>query len=228
MNDTEFQPKISFNFPNDNHAAFSRERLESILNQTYPYHEPIVLDAASPDTSVEVVHECLSGVNHQFILNKTNSGSTFLPWVRALAMAKGELIWITESNDVADPTLFEKLLQTFRDNDAALAYCQSIAINAQSEVTANLTGWEDVISRVSILHGRKIAYVAEALNRYRFHATTVRRLKSSVYLSECRAMTRWIIEKTEAWDNPGDLCDLRWSGFSGQPPSLTSEAGYRP
>jgi glycosyltransferase involved in cell wall biosynthesis len=122
MNDTEFQPEVSVIVPNDNHAALFRERLESMLNQTYPYHEPIVLDDASSDTSVEVIHQSLSAVKHQFFLNKTNSGSTFLQWDRALAMAKGEPIWIAESDDIADPTLLEKPLQTFGDNDVALAY----------------------------------------------------------------------------------------------------------
>jgi glycosyltransferase involved in cell wall biosynthesis len=266
MTNANHRPTVSIIVPNYNHAPYLKERLESILNQTYGYDELIILDDASLDNSVEIIHECLSGVDHQLILNKRNSGSTFLQWDRALAMVKGELIWIAESDDIADPTLLEKLVQTFRDTDVALAYCQSLAINEKSEVTANLIGWTDAISRhlwkhdfvmdgtyfalnfmsikniipnasavlfrrslyvsppslrpdfklggdlllwVSIMHGRKIAYVAEALNRYRFHATTVRRLQSSVYLSECSAMTRWIIENTEAWDSPGDLCVLR-------------------
>lgn len=266
MNEITIQPKVSVIVPNFNHAAFLKERLESILNQTYHYHELIVLDDSSTDTSVEILQKCLAGVNYQLIINEHNSGSTFLQWDRALAMAKGDLIWIAESDDAADPTLLEKLVQTFAHKDVALAYCQSLAIDEQSKVTANLIGWTDAISRhlwkhdfvmdgtyfavnfmsikniipnasavlfrrslyvsppslrpdfklggdlllwVSIMHGRKIAYVAEALNRYRFHATTVRRLQSSVYLSECSAMTRWIIENTEAWDSPGDLCVLR-------------------
>jgi len=118
-----------------------------MLNQTYPYHEPIVLDDAASDTSVEVIHESLSAVKHQFFLNETNSGSTFLQWDRALTMAKGEPIWIAESDDSADPTRLEKPLQTFGDNDVALAYCQSLAFNTQSEVTTNLIGWTDATNR---------------------------------------------------------------------------------
>jgi glycosyltransferase involved in cell wall biosynthesis len=280
MNDTEFQPEVSVIVPNDNHAALFRERLESMLNQTYPYHEPIVLDDASSGTSVEVIHESLSAVKHHFFLNKTNSGSTFLQWNRALEMAKGEPIWIAESDDIADPTLLEKPLQTFGDNDVALAYYQSLAFNTQSEVTANFIGWTDAINRhlwkhyfvmdgtsfavnfmsikelipnanavlfkrslsisppslrpdfklrgdlllwVSIMHGRKIAYVAKALNRNRLHETTVRHLQSSVYLSECNAMTRWIVDNTQVWNSPTDLCDLRqhilglWFGIDLEP-----------
>lgn len=260
---TSFQPRVSIVVPNYNHAAFLRERLDSILNQTYPFHELIVLDDASTDTSVDVIHECLSGTEYQLLVNEANSGSTFLQWDRALALAKGELIWIAESDDVADPTLLEKLVQTFRDRHVALAYCQSLAINEQSEVTANLIGWTEAISRhlwnqdfvmdgtyfainfmsiknvipnasavvfrrslynspaalrpdfrlggdlllwVSIMHGRRIAYVAETLNRYRFHARTVRRLQNFIYLSESAAITRYVLELTKAWESPGDLC----------------------
>ncbi|MFM7236573.1 MAG: glycosyltransferase family 2 protein [Cyanobium sp.] len=263
MSDTRFQPKVSIVVPNYNHAAFLRERLESILNQTYLDYELIILDDASSDSSVEIIQECLSGVNYKLQLNKTNSSSTFLQWDRALAMAEGDLIWIAESDDTAHPTLLEKLVHTFIDDDVAMAYCQSLAINAQSEVTANLVGWTEAISRhlwkqdfvmdgtyfainfmsiknvipnasavlfrrslyvsptslrpdfklggdlllwVSIMHGRKIAYIAEALNRYRFHTTTVRHLQSSVYLSECSAITQFILEHTKALECPGDLC----------------------
>jgi glycosyltransferase involved in cell wall biosynthesis len=263
MKDSGFQPKVSVIVPNYNHAAFLRERLNSILNQTYPFHELIVLDDASSDASVEVIHECLSGIEHQLFVNETNTGSTFLQWDRALGMATGDVVWIAESDDVADPTLLEKLVQTFADHDVALAYCQSLAIDEQSQVTANLVGWTEAMSRhlwtqdfvmdgtyfainfmsiknvipnasavlfrrslyinpaslrpnfrlggdlllwVSIMHGRKVAYVAEALNRYRFHASTVRRLQSSVYLSESTAITSYILDLTKAWKSPGDLC----------------------
>ena len=203
---------------------------------------------------------------HQACFNQANSGSTFLQWDRALAMARGKLIWIAESDDVADPTLLEKLVKPFADEAVAMAYCQSLAIDSQSEVTANLIGWTDAISRhlwrhdfvidgsyfainfmsiknvipnasavvfrrslyvsppslrpdfklggdlllwVSMMHERKIAYIAEPLNRYRFHANTVRRLQSSVYLRECTAITRWILDHTQAWSSRDDLCVLK-------------------
>ena len=263
---SNFKPTVSIIVPNYNHAPFLQERLQSVIGQTHSYHQLIILDDASSDASTSVIRECLSGVEHVLVVNETNSGSTFLQWDRALAMASGELIWIAESDDVADPTLLEKLVKPFEDEAVAMAYCQSLAIDSQSEVTANLIGWTDAISRhlwrhdfvmdgsyfainfmsiknvipnasavvfrrslyvsppslrpdfklggdlllwVSMMHGRKIAYIAEPLNRYRFHATTVRRLQSSVYLSECTAITRWILDHTQAWSSRGDLCVLK-------------------
>jgi glycosyltransferase involved in cell wall biosynthesis len=260
------QPTVSIIVPNYNHAAFLEERINSILDQTFQDFELIVLDDASTDHSTDTLKRLLSNKDHHSCFNKKNSGSTFLQWDRALAMAKGELIWIAESDDVADPTLLAKLVEPFADDAVALAYCQSLAINEQSVVTANLVGWTDCFSKhlwkhdfvmdgtyfavnfmsiknvipnasavvfrrslyvsppslrpdfklggdlllwVSMMHGRKIAYIAEPLNRYRFHATTVRRLQSSLYLSECSAITHWILDHTQAWDSPGDLCVLK-------------------
>jgi len=57
--------------------------------------------------------------------------------------------------------------------------------------------------------GRQIAYVATPLNRYRFHAGTVRNAKRGVYLHECIQCTSYILDRTEAWHQDGQLLFLR-------------------
>lgn len=140
-------PLLSIIVPNYNHASYLRERLQSILSQTYTHTELIILDDSSSDESLQIIEQCLNGHPHKLIVNETNSGSTFLQWDRGIRASTGEYIWIAESDDVAAPTFLETMLAKLeKETEAAMAYCQSIAINERSEPTANLKGWTDFIS----------------------------------------------------------------------------------
>ena len=56
---TENVKKVSVIVPNYNYAAFLNERIDSIIHQTYPVYELIVLDDCSSDNSIEVIQKKL-------------------------------------------------------------------------------------------------------------------------------------------------------------------------
>ena len=117
-------PKVSIIVPNYNHARFLTQRLESIFNQTYQDFEVILLDDGSTDNSVEILEKY--GKNDKvsaLIFNIENSGSTFKQWVKGIDLARGEFIWIAESDDFAEPDFLERLLEQFKNNsDVGLIY----------------------------------------------------------------------------------------------------------
>lgn len=130
---------VSIILPCYNHAQFLTDRVESILNQTYKNFELILLDDCSPDNSAEIL---LSYKNHpkvsHCIINEKNSGSTFAQWNKGVALAKGDLIWIAESDDVADLTFLETLVPQFELNkNLVLAYCQSYRMDSNGEITGD-------------------------------------------------------------------------------------------
>ena len=49
--------KVSFIIPNYNYEKYIIERIDSILLQTYPIYEIIILDDCSKDNSVEVINK---------------------------------------------------------------------------------------------------------------------------------------------------------------------------
>ncbi len=104
-------PLVSVITPNYNYARFLRQRLDSILNQTYQHLELIILDDCSTDDSRLVIEEYRNNerVTH-IVMNDKNSGSTFKQWKKGFALARGEFIWIAEADDYAEPTLLEALL----------------------------------------------------------------------------------------------------------------------
>ena len=133
---------VSIIVPSYNHAQFLEERIESILNQDFDNFEVILLDDLSPDNSAEILKKYQNHpkVSH-CIINEKNSGSTFYQWNKGIDLAKGELIWIAESDDVADPHFLAKLVPKFDQNpNLVLAYSQSYRMNAQGEVTGT---WKD-------------------------------------------------------------------------------------
>ena len=124
-------PKVSVIVPNYNHAPYLKRRIDSILNQTYQDFELILLDDCSTDNSAEVLKSYASNpkVSH-IVINEKNSGSTFKQWDKGFVLAKGDYIWVAESDDWCEKTLLENLVPALDDNpNVVLAYCQSLLVS---------------------------------------------------------------------------------------------------
>lgn len=128
-------PLVSVIVPNYNHARFLRQRLDSIFNQTFTNFEVILLDDKSTDNSIEVLDSYQDERISHRIYNSTNSGSTFPQWKKGLELAKGELIWIAESDDWADVTFLEKMVPLFSQyHHLAVAYSEMDYVNENGEL----------------------------------------------------------------------------------------------
>lgn len=128
--------KVTVIIPNYNHASFLGQRIESILNQTYQNFEIIILDDFSPDNSREILEQFRQHpkVSH-IIYNEVNSGSTFKQWEKGITLAKGEWIWIAESDDWCEPTLLANLVNGI-DENSVIAYCQSVVVYSNGEIVS--------------------------------------------------------------------------------------------
>ncbi len=103
-------PRVSVIVPNYNHAAYLQERMDSIRGQTFQDYELILLDDASTDDSLEMLRGYRDQLGATLIENRTNSGSPFVQWDRGVSQAKGEYVWIAESDDVAEPEFLDRLV----------------------------------------------------------------------------------------------------------------------
>jgi glycosyltransferase involved in cell wall biosynthesis len=121
---------VSVIIPNYNHSEFLHQRIMSVLNQTYPYFEVIILDDCSIDNSREIIESYKSNEKIAHIVyNSENSGSTFLQWEKGISLSKGEYIWIAESDDWCELNFLENLLTGFQMNkNCVLSFSDSITI----------------------------------------------------------------------------------------------------
>jgi glycosyltransferase involved in cell wall biosynthesis len=137
------QKLVSIIIPNYNHESFLQKRLQTVLEQTYQNFEIIILDDASSDKSLTILNQYKnhSKVSH-FIVNKKNSGSPFIQWGKGINLAKGDLIWIAESDDFSDLFFLEKSITLFNQDDKlSLVFCNSNLQNLylKSDIISNLT-----------------------------------------------------------------------------------------
>ena len=87
--------KVSVIIPNYNYQDYIIERIDSILLQTYPIYELIILDDCSTDNSVEVINKKIEEIKKeyknlkiQFIQNEKNSGGcVFKQWKKGFDIA---------------------------------------------------------------------------------------------------------------------------------------------
>lgn len=125
-------PTVSIIVPNYNHAQFLRQRIDSILAQTYQDFELILLDDCSTDGSREILRQYASNPHVTRVeFNETNSGSTFRQWNKGVRLASGKYVWIAESDDYADPRLLETLVARLEsDPSAVMAQCRTWRVSA--------------------------------------------------------------------------------------------------
>lgn len=118
---------VSVIIPNYNHFNYLKQRIDSVLNQTYSDIEVIILDDCSPDNSRDIIetyrlHPKVSTV----VYNETNSGSVFKQWKKGIRLAKGEFVWIAESDDFANEDLLAEMISVLKsDKEIGLVYCNS-------------------------------------------------------------------------------------------------------
>jgi len=129
------EPAVSVIVPNYNHARYLKKRLESIFNQTFQDFEVVLLDDASTDSSVEVLNEYADHAAVRIVRNEKNSGSPFRQWLKGIDMARADIIWIAESDDVCEPLFLETLLHAFGNPEVKLAYANSRVMDENDRIT---------------------------------------------------------------------------------------------
>ena len=107
---------VSVVMPSYNTAKYITESIESVLAQTYPYWELIIVDDCSTDDTDSVVAKYLSDSRIRYLKNEKNSGAA-ISRNYALREAKGRWIAFLDSDDVWLPEKLETQIAFMLDND---------------------------------------------------------------------------------------------------------------
>lgn len=141
-------PLVSVIIPNYNHARYLPERMESVLGQTYQDFEVIILDDCSTDNSREIIEQYRYNPHiSQIIYNEENGGRVFKQWKKGLSLAKGDLLWIAESDDKCEQKFLERLVNCFTERPhLSLAFCRSLLFDDAGKIwTMDTEGLEEGI-----------------------------------------------------------------------------------
>lgn len=106
-----------------NGSKYIEAQLNSIVQQTYQNQEIIVVDDKSTDNTLQLVEQIAKQhQNIKIVANTTNVGY-IKNFDRGIALAKGNLISLSDQDDVWEPTKTETLVNSLGDNQ--LVYCDS-------------------------------------------------------------------------------------------------------
>ncbi|MHB1360707.1 MAG: glycosyltransferase family 2 protein [Rhodocyclaceae bacterium] len=113
------QPTVSIIVPTFNRAHYLPECLDSLVGQTVPPLEIIVVDDGSEDATREVVARYGAPVRYIYKDNEGKSTAVNL----ALSECRGDLIWLFDDDDVALPDAIEHRLGVLaKDPQAGFVY----------------------------------------------------------------------------------------------------------
>ncbi len=144
--------RVTAVIPNYNYADYLNERIDSILLQTYPVTELIILDDCSTDNSLEVIEKKVEEIKKQypnlkiqFLPSKKNGGNVFRAWSRCFEVAHEDYLWICEADDSASPKFLENVMKAFENEKVVLSYSESLTMDENNYILMpNLREWIDI------------------------------------------------------------------------------------
>ena len=122
-------PKVSVLLPSLNSRRFLEPRIDSLLNQTFPDWEAIVLDSQSTDGSWEFF-KSVAEKDSRFRLHQIPREGMYAALNRGLDSATGQFLYIAPCDDTMAPEFLAEMIDAFaRCPDAGIAVCNCLFIN---------------------------------------------------------------------------------------------------
>jgi glycosyltransferase involved in cell wall biosynthesis len=126
-------PLVSIVYVTYEQEKFALDALRSVLAQTYPMLDIIILDDASPDGTADIIAAELAKhrnrIDLRFIRNDQNLGAGNNTR-KGLALTEGEFIIMFSGDDIMLPTMVEKMVAVWREADASLVTANACYIDA--------------------------------------------------------------------------------------------------
>lgn len=114
-------PLVSVIMPARNAARWLPQSLDSVLAQTYPHREIIVVDDGSTDETAAVLeaYRCAHGIR---VLTQPTGGGQSRACNRGLAEARGQYVKFFDADDVMSPNMLETQVAALDGHPGCLAF----------------------------------------------------------------------------------------------------------
>ena len=132
-------PRVSVLLPCLNARRFLEARIDSLLTQTMPDWEAIVLDSYSDDGSWEYF-ESIAATDQRFLLHRLPREGLYAALNRGLELPRGEFLHIATCDDTMEPGFLDTMLTAFAQApEAGIAACDLRFIDADGRDTVFAT-----------------------------------------------------------------------------------------
>ncbi len=136
LTDLDYNERVSIIIPTYNREEYIVDSLESVLSQTYPNKEIIVVNDGSTDNTEGVLTNYFDRIIY---LNKENGGKASAINY-ALSVASGQYIWVFDDDDIALPKKLELQIRKFQvDKKIGLIHTSAIFLQ-EHEGTKKYSG----------------------------------------------------------------------------------------
>ena len=115
------QASISVAMATYNGEAYIVQQIESILHQTHPVDEIIIVDDGSTDRTVDYIRQ-LNCPLIRLWQNETNLGY-IENFYKALTQTTGAYIFLADQDDIWEPDKVEQVLSVLQGSEETMAVC---------------------------------------------------------------------------------------------------------
>ncbi len=133
--------KISVIIPAYNRAETIRRSVESVLNQTYPNIEILVVNDGSTDNTGDILDEIQENwgkqnpkSQHQLLVIHTENQGVSMARNEGLKVMTGEYVGFVDSDDYIEATMYEKLIEKAEAEELDIVACETEAIYPMGNV----------------------------------------------------------------------------------------------
>ena len=105
-----------------NRERFVGETIESVLAQTYPHWEMLIIDDGSTDNSPQIAEQYAAKDTRIKVLHQANAGSATAR-NNGIRRAQGRYIALLDADDLWEPIFLEEQLKLLQNTVGALLVC---------------------------------------------------------------------------------------------------------
>ena len=157
---------VSIITPAYNAARFIGETIESVLRQTYPHWELLIVDDCSTDDSVKIINQySIKDPRIKLLSTDKNTGSPSEPRNIALEAAMGRYIALLDADDIWLPNKLEEQLEFMEINDFDFVYSNYEKMNYQGKRNNRIVCTRSVSTYWDILESNGIPCLTVLLKR---------------------------------------------------------------
>ena len=119
-----------------NSEKYIRDTIESVLNQTYKNIQYIIIDGKSTDKTLSIIDEYKERFGDRLTLVSEKDSGIYNAMNKGLALVKGELVGIINSDDYYELDAVEKMVEQYKLHGSGVyyGYCKVMKNNKEFTV----------------------------------------------------------------------------------------------